>query len=184
MAGTVSTPLPPPDRFRLPFLWPLLPSRGSRCGIGTSGTQPHDRLADTVRILANPEGVNRLPDAARATGHLETTLRTMMIGYRHCGPAGAHAALAPTPTPSNALEQARTAIRASRVLSLGNIDIIDGTLTDTTAGIELRPGPDGRWFPFTSFNNEEWRPAPGCSANPAEAYQAARRARAARPAAR
>ncbi|KAB7835486.1 hypothetical protein [Streptomyces mobaraensis] len=146
--------------------------------------QPHDPLADAIRILATPEGVRRLPDVARATGHTESTLRTMMIGYRHGGPAGAHAAHAPTPTPTTTLEQAAEAIRTSRLLALGSIDIIDGTLTDTTAGIQLRPGPDGAWFPFTTSFNGEWRPAAGSSADPAVAYQAARRARTARPAAR
>ncbi|MFF4667464.1 FecCD family ABC transporter permease [Streptomyces sp. NPDC001282] len=110
----------------------------------------------------------------------EAALRTSMIGYRHGGPAGAHAALAPTPVPDAVLERARDAVRASRALSLGGIDVVDGALTDTTAGVQLRPGPDGRWFPFTSFG-EEWRPAAGCSADPVEAYRAARRARTARP---
>ncbi|WP_424892171.1 hypothetical protein [Streptomyces sp. XH2] len=157
-------------------------ARALLTGAGATG-QPHDPLADAVRILATPEGIRRLPDVAHTTGHTESTLRTMMIGYRHGGPAGAHAAHAPTPTPTTTLEHAREAIRASRLLALSSIDIIDGTLTDTTAGIQLRPGPDGAWFPFTSFN-EEWRPAAGCSADPVAAYQAARRARTARPAAR
>ncbi|MFF4534270.1 hypothetical protein ACFY1P_33985 [Streptomyces sp. NPDC001407] len=145
--------------------------------------QPHDALADAVRILATPDGVRRLPDVARATGHTEPALRTMMIGYRHGGPAGAHTAHAPTGTPPAALEHAREAIRASRLVALGSIDIVNGTLTDTTAGVQLRPGPDGAWFPFTSFNGE-WRPATGSCDDPAAAYQAARRARTARPAAR
>ncbi|RLU82574.1 hypothetical protein CTZ27_30105 [Streptomyces griseocarneus] len=151
-------------------------------GTGVAG-QPHDPLADAVRILATPDGVRRLTDVARTTGHTPSTLRTMMIGYRYGGPAGAHAAHTPTPTPPATLEQAREAIRASRAVALGSIDIIDGTLTDTTAGLQLRPGPDGAWFPFTSFNGE-WRPAAGSSDDPSAAYQAARRARTARPAAR
>ncbi|MEU9762374.1 hypothetical protein ACFYYY_23030 [Streptomyces sp. NPDC001834] len=154
-------------------------ARALLAGAAAAG-QPHDELADTVRILATPEGVNRIPEAVRATGHDEAALRTLMIGYRHGGPAGAHAALAPAPVPAAVLEQARDAVRASRALLLGGIDVVDGTLTDTTAGVQLRPGPDGRWFPFTSFGGE-WRPAAGCSADPVETYRAARRARAARP---
>ncbi|MEU6350123.1 hypothetical protein ABZ896_12430 [Streptomyces sp. NPDC047072] len=145
--------------------------------------QPHDALADTVRILATPDGVSRLPEAVRTTGHTEATLRRMMVGYRHGGPAGAHAASAPIPTPRAALEEARAAIQSSRALGLGRLDITDGSLTDDSLGIQLRPGPDGRWYPFTKAG-DEWRPAPGCSDDPARAYQAARRARAARPAAR
>ncbi|OKJ32477.1 hypothetical protein [Streptomyces sp. CB01580] len=154
-------------------------ARALLAGTGAAG-RPHDELADVVRVLATPDGVHRIPDAVRATGRDEAALRTSMIGYRHGGPAGAHAALAPAPVPDAVLERARDAVRASRALSLGGIDVVDGALTDTTAGVQLRPGPDGRWFPFTSFGGE-WRPAAGCSADPVEAYRAARRARTARP---
>lgn len=150
----------------------------------TEGTgAPHDALTDAVRILATPDGIGRLPDVARATGHPEAALRTMMIGYRHGGPAGAHAALDPTPASSASLEQARATIRSSRALGLGRLDIVDGALMDNSAGVQLRRGPDGRWHPFTSAG-DEWRPAPGPSDDPVEAYRAARRARSARPAAR
>lgn len=142
---------------------------------------PHDALADTVRILATPDGVRRLPHVAQTTGHTEAALRTMMIGYRHGGPAGAHAALAAAPVAADALERARATVLASRAVGLGTIDIDSGTLTDTTAGVQIRPGPDGRWHPFTHWRTGEWRPAPGACDDPAEAYRAARRARAARP---
>ncbi|MCX4791898.1 hypothetical protein OG369_39255 [Streptomyces sp. NBC_01221] len=145
--------------------------------------QPHDDLADTVRILASPHGVDRLPAAADATGLTETTLRAMMIGYRHGGPAGAHTTLAAATVPPSTLEQAGEAIRASRAVALGVIDIDEYAITDSTAGVQIRPGPDGRWFPFTLYQGG-WRPAPGASDDPAEAYRAARRARAARPARR
>ncbi|MEU6402530.1 hypothetical protein [Streptomyces sp. NPDC046985] len=79
-------------------------------------------LADTVRILATPDGVSRLPEAARSSGHFAGTLRTMMIGYRHGGPAGSHAALRAAPTPPSVLERARDSIRASRALVLGDLE--------------------------------------------------------------
>lgn len=149
---------------------------------------PHDDLADTVRILASPHGVDRLQAAAHATGLTEATLRAMMIGYRHGGPAGAHATLAAAPVSPSTMEQAADAIRASRAVALGGIDIDEGAITDSTVGVQIRSGPDGRWFPFTLYRagsrTEEWRPAPGASDDPAEAYRAARRARAARPARR
>ncbi|MFI5987556.1 hypothetical protein ACIBEA_42680 [Streptomyces sp. NPDC051555] len=155
----------------------------ARALLAGHATHPHDPLADTVRILATPDGVSRLADAAHATGHDEATLRTMMIGYRHGGPAGAHTALAPTPTPSLTLKRARETIRLSRAFGLGTLDIAEGTLTDTSAGVQVRPGPDGRWYPFTAAGSE-WRPAPGACDDPADAYRAARRARASRPTAR
>jgi uncharacterized Zn finger protein len=174
-------PPPCPSAQDLTWLTQDAAARARALLDGATG-QPHDPLADTVRILATPDGVSRLADAERASGLPATTLRTMMIGYRYGGAAGAHAALCTTSAPSTVLEHARDTIRASRALVLGNLDITDGALTDTTAGIQLRLGPDGRWYPFTAAG-DEWRPAPGCSDDPADAHQAARRARAARPAA-
>ncbi len=142
---------------------------------------PHDDLADTVRILASPHGIDRLPTAAEVTGLSETTLRAMMIGYRHGGPAGAHATLAAATVPPSTLEQAAEALRGSRAVAIGIIDIADGAITDSTAGVQIRPGLDGRWHPFTLWRADEWRPAPGACDDPAEAFRAARRARAARP---
>ncbi|MEV6581351.1 hypothetical protein AB0M92_24680 [Streptomyces sp. NPDC051582] len=142
---------------------------------------PHDDLADTVRILASPHGIDRLPAAADATGLTDSTLRAMMIGYRHGGPAGAHATFAAATVPPSTLEQAAEALRASRAVTLGIIDIADGAITDSTAGVQIRPGLDGRWHPFTLGRADEWRPAPGACDDPAEAFRAARRARAARP---
>lgn len=143
--------------------------------------QPHDDLADTVRIIATPHGAERLAAAADSTGLTEAALRAMMIGYRHGGPAGAHATLAPAPVPPTMLEQAVNTIRASRAVALGSIDIVEGAITDSTTGVQIRPGLDGRWHPFTVWRADEWRPAPGACDDPAEAFRAARRARAARP---
>ncbi|MEE1736419.1 hypothetical protein PUR49_07890 [Streptomyces sp. BE147] len=157
----------------------------ARALLSAAPCQPHDDLADTVRILATPHGIDRLPAAADATGLTEAALRAMMIGYRHGGPAGAHATLGAAPVPPSTLEQAREAIRATRAVALGIIDIDAGAITDSTTGVQIRPGHDGRWFPFTfdraGGRTGEWRPAPGPSDEPGEAYRAARRARAARP---
>ncbi|WP_030578307.1 hypothetical protein [Streptomyces anulatus] len=153
----------------------------ARSLLAGTAAAPHDELADILRILASPDGADHLAAAQHATGIPEATLRAMMIGYRHGGPAGAHATLAATPATTNALERAREAVHVSRAVGLGTITIDASTLTDTTAGVQIRPGPDGRWYPFTLWRANEWRPAPGACDDPAEAFRAARRARAARP---
>ncbi|MEU0222009.1 hypothetical protein ABZ281_46515, partial [Streptomyces sp. NPDC006265] len=156
----------------------------ARALLSAAPGQPHDELADSVRILASPHGIDRLPVAVRATGLTEGALRAMMIGYRHGGSAGVHSTLAAASVPPGTLEHAAEVIRASGAVALGVIDIDDGAITDSTAGVQIRPGLDGRWFPFTLYQGSRtgaWRPAPGASHDPAEAYRAARRARAARP---
>lgn len=144
-------------------------------------TAPHDELADIIRILASPDGTDQLPAAQHATGIPEPTLRAMMIGYHHGGPAGAHATLMATPATTDVLERARKAVTTSRAVGLGTITTDGDALTDATAGVQIRLGPDGCWYPFTLWRADEWRPAPGACDDPAEAFRAARRARAARP---
>ncbi|RSS79857.1 hypothetical protein EF919_40940, partial [Streptomyces sp. WAC02707] len=95
--------------------------------------------------------------------------------------AGADARLTAAPATTDVLEQARESVHASRAAGLGTITTEGNAITDTTAGVQIRPGPDGRWYPFTLWRADEWRPAPGACDDPAEAFRAARRARAARP---
>ncbi|MEU1152507.1 hypothetical protein ABZ369_05730 [Streptomyces sp. NPDC005918] len=173
-------PIPGPRAQDLAWMTQDAADRARALLTATPGP-PHDALADTVRILASPHGIDRLPAAADATGLTDSTLRAMMIGYRHGGPAGAHATLAAATVPPGTLEQAAEALRTSRAVTLGIIDIADGAITDSTAGVQIRPGLDGRWHPFTLWRADEWRPAPGACDDPAEAFRAARRARAARP---
>ncbi|WP_439681602.1 hypothetical protein [Embleya sp. MST-111070] len=135
---------------------------------------PHDALADTVRLLAGPNGLTRLTEIASRTGHAEPELRRLLIAYRHAGPAGVHAARGPAPTPPDVLTAALDTIRRTGPASLGELRVTDGRLTDT--GIQLRYGLDGHWHPFTLWN-EQWQPRPGHSPDPTTAYRAARRAR-------
>ncbi|MCL3999084.1 hypothetical protein [Streptomyces lavenduligriseus] len=153
----------------------------ARALLAGTAAAPHDELADILRILASPDGADYLAAAQRATDIPDATLRAMMIGYRHGGPAGAHTTLAPIPATPDVLEKARESVHASRAARLGTITIEGNAITDTTAGVQIRPGPDGRWYPFTLWRADEWRPAPGACGDPAEAFRAARRARAARP---
>ncbi|MGY4963540.1 hypothetical protein [Streptomyces sp. 900105245] len=173
-------PIPGPRAHALTQMTTDAAARAGNLLAGATAA-PHDELADVVRILASPDGVDHLVAAQHATGIPEATLRAMMIGYRHGGPAGAHATLAATRVTTDALERARETIHASRAVGLATITIDGGSLTDTTAGVQIRPGPDGRWYPFTLWRADEWRPAPGACDDPAEAFRAARRARAARP---
>ncbi|MBQ0887154.1 hypothetical protein KBZ94_19805 [Streptomyces sp. RM72] len=173
-------PLPGPRAHDLMWMTTDAAARARTLLAGTAAA-PHDELADILRILASPDGADHLKAAQHTTGIPEATLRAMMIGYRHGGPAGAHATLAATPATTDVLERARETVHASRAVGLGTITIDASTLTDTTAGVQIRPGPDGRWYPFTLWRANEWRPAPGACDDPAEAFRAARRARAARP---
>lgn len=139
---------------------------------------PHDALADAVRLLASPHSITRLPETAARTDITEHKMRRLLIAYRHGGPAGTHAATGAGSLPSTRFIEARDAVQRSNPLAA--VETADGCLMDTSAGIQLRPGPDGHWYPFARWR-EDWRPVPGHSADPTHAYRAARRSRAAHP---
>ena len=66
--------------------------------------------------------------------------------------------------------------RKRRAHAIGELVADQGTISDSGAGVQIRLGPDGRWYPFTS-GRDRWWPAPGAAGSPGEAYQAALRAR-------
>jgi hypothetical protein len=63
-------------------------------------------------------------------------------------------------------------VRRRRTFATGELSADAGTITDTGAGVRLRMGPDGRWYPFT-LARKQWWPANGANASAGAAYQAA-----------
>jgi hypothetical protein len=137
---------------------------------------PGDPLIDAVRILATPEGAPHAGRAARLTGMPEDELRGLVLAYRHGGTAGVSAAVGATGCPADEMDGAVREVRKRRGLAVGDLAAGSGTITDPGAGVRIRLGPDGRWYPFTAAR-DRWWPAPGANPSPGAAYQAALRAR-------
>jgi hypothetical protein len=135
-----------------------------------------DPLIDAVRILATPEGAPHAGQAARLTGMPEDELRGLVLAYRHGGTAGVSAAVGATACPADEMDGAVSEVRKRRGLAVGDLEAGSGTITEPGAGVRIRLGPDGRWYPFTSAR-DRWWPAPGANPSPGAAYQAALRAR-------
>jgi hypothetical protein len=135
-----------------------------------------DPLIDAVRILAAPEGAPHAGQAARLTGMPEDELRGLVLAHRHGGTAGVAAAVGATACPADELDDAVREVRKHRGLAIGDLQAGSGTITDPGAGVRIRLGSDGRWYPFTSAR-DRWWPAPGANPSPGPAYQAALRAR-------
>jgi len=110
-----------------------------------------DPLVDAVRMLATSERASHAAQAARLTGWPEEELRWLVLAYRHGGTGGI-------------------------AVAIGELVAGQGMVSDSGAGVQIRLGPDGRWYPFTS-GRDRWWPAPGAARSPGEAYQAALRAR-------
>lgn len=144
---------------------------------GTTATD--DPLIDAVRLLASSSGASYTARAAELTGVPEDELRRLTLAYRHGGTAGVSAALEATPCGPEEMSVAAGEVHRRRTFALGELSVGPGTITDAGAGVRLRRGPDGRWYPFT-MARKLWWPADGANACAGTAYQAAARARAGR----
>ena len=157
----------------------MLAGAGAGAGPGLGAAEAEeagDPLIDAVRILATPEGAPHAGQAARLTGMPEDELRELVLAHRHGGTAGVCAAVSATACPADEMDYAVREVRKRRGLAVGDLEAGSGTITDPGAGVRIRLGPDGRWYPLTSAR-DRWWPAPGATPSPGAAYQAALRAR-------
>ena len=110
-------------------------------------------------------------------GLVEADVRRLLLAFRHGGTAGVHAAIGATPLADERVEEA--ARRVTRHVVAAELAAAAGIVTDTVRGVQIRHGPDGRWYPFTR-SGQRWWPAPGASPRADAAFAAATRARRAR----
>jgi hypothetical protein len=141
-----------------------------------SAAETEDPLIDAVRLLATAAGAPHTAAAARLTGLSEDALRRLTLAYRHGGAGGVAAALAATPCGTEEMASAVDEVRGRRAFAVGDLTVEAGAIIDAGAGVRLRLGPDGRWYPFT-LARRQWWPAIGANASAGTAYQAAVRAR-------
>jgi hypothetical protein len=141
-----------------------------------SATTTEDSLVDAIRLLATAAGAPHVGAVARLTGVPEDDVRRLVLAYRHGGTGGVSAALAPTPCGSEEMAAAMDEVGKRRAFSDRALSVDLGEITDAGAGLRLRLGPDGRWYPFT-LARRQWWPTIGANASVGAAYQAAARAK-------
>jgi hypothetical protein len=169
------TPPGVPDKGLLELLAADAAGRATAMLAGST-MQTEDPLVDAVRMLATASGTPHTTQAAQLTGIPEDDLRRLTLAYRHGGTAGVSAAHAATPCGTKEMAAAVDEVRRRRTFAVGELSVDAGTITDTGAGVRLRLGPDGRWYPFT-LARKQWWPANGANASAGAAYQAAMHAR-------
>jgi hypothetical protein len=169
------TPPGVPDKELLELLAADAAGRATAMLAGST-MHTEDPLIDAVRMLATASGTRHTTQAAQLTGIPEDDLRRLILAYRHGGTAGVSAARAATPCDTEEMAAAVDEVRRRRTFAVGELSVDPGTITDTGAGIRLRLGPDGRWYPFT-LARKQWWPATGANASAGAAYQAAAHAR-------
>jgi len=169
------TPPGVPDKEILELLAADAAGRATAMLAGAT-MQTEDPLIDAVRMLATASGNPHTTQAAQLTGIPEDDLRRFILAYRHGGTAGVSAARAATPCGTKEMAASVDEVRRRRTFAVGELSVGAGTITDTGAGVRLRLGPDGRWYPFT-LARKQWWPASGANASAGAAYQAAVHAR-------
>ncbi|MFF7361454.1 hypothetical protein [Streptomyces sp. NPDC008125] len=176
-------PLPPP-----PAPLPGLPAQNALVAdaahrarallTGTEQPDAPDTGSDLARFTALAHGA---PFRQSAMDHLGLDIVGMghlTLAHTHGGPAGAAAYLHRYTVDQDVLARAQAEIQPLRPAPNTTVEYEDNHLTDPAAGVQIRYGPDGRWHPYLAPYGA-WQPVPGPSADPAQAYRAARAARAA-----
>jgi hypothetical protein len=168
-------PLPDPDTLEL--IVGDAARRAAVIGGGEPDPRDDDPLVDAIRLLAQAPTPERHQAISRNTGLAEADVRRLLLAFRHGGTAGVHAAIGATPLVDERVEEA--ARRVTRPVVAAELAAAAGIVTDTVRGVQIRHGPDGRWYPFTR-SGQRWWPARGASPQADAAFAAATRARRAR----
>ena len=170
-------PTPPgvPDRVLLDLLTTDAAGRAAAMLAGAA-TATQDAVVDAVRLLATGSAAAHAGTAARADRHPRgrTAPARPRVSARRDRRRVRGARGDPVRRRGHGCGGGRGA-QTSDVRS-GELSVEPGHVADTGAGVLLRLGPDGRWYPFT-LAREQWWPAAGANASAGTAYQAAVRAR-------
>ncbi|MGW1378462.1 hypothetical protein ACWD6P_29915 [Streptomyces sp. NPDC002446] len=173
LTGSLTTP--PSPLPELEAQKALVADAAYRAGTLLGGDEPPlcpDAGSDLARFVTLPHGV---PFRDAAMCHLDLDIVTMghlTLAYTYGGPGGAATYLEPLTVDHDLLAHAQAAIQPHRPAAMETVEYEDNRITDAAAGIQLRYGTDGRWYPYRSRYGA-WQPAPGVSTDPAEAYRAA-----------
>ncbi|MER5738475.1 hypothetical protein ABT117_22735 [Streptomyces sp. NPDC002262] len=131
-----------------------------------------DTATDIARFTAEGDGAH-LATAAAHLGLTPPQMRDLAAAYRHGGPPGVAAHLTPGDADPAVLADAEAAIQPLRPAPRAPVERRGNELTDPSAGVRLRHGPDGRWYPYVGRHGD-WQPAAAPSRDPATAYKEAR----------
>ncbi|MET8023747.1 SWIM zinc finger family protein [Streptomyces avermitilis] len=151
-------------------------ARAARILAGDTTSLHLPQHQDAVRIAASSPGPEWFHNLIQSTGATPSTFARLARAWRHGGSAGITVAEQPhTPDPV-AMTTARTALAtalAEMTDSPVPLRAWRNRLTLTSYGIQLRLGPDTRWYPYLRDDNGEWWPAAPADADPVAALTAA-----------
>ncbi|MET8645056.1 SWIM zinc finger family protein [Streptomyces sp. NPDC004675] len=128
---------------------------------------------DVVRIAASAPGPEWFHHLIQSTGTKPTALARLARAWRHGGPTGITVAEQPhTPDPAMMTTARATLTTALTEMTNASIPlrIWRNRLTLADHGIQLRLGPDARWYPYLRDDHDEWWPAAPADTDPVAAF--------------
>ncbi|MFD3732899.1 SWIM zinc finger family protein [Streptomyces sp. NPDC058632] len=150
-------------------------TRAARLLLGDTTSLYLTQHQDAVRIAASGPGLEWFHRLVENTGGRPTTFARLTRAWRHGGPTGLAVAEQPhTPDPA-AMTAARTALTTAlteMTTAPVPLRVWRNRLTLTNHGVQLRLGPDTRWYPYLQEDDGEWWPAAPADTDPAAALTA------------
>jgi len=150
-------------------------ARAARLLAGDTAGLHLTRHQDAVRIAAGGPGPEWFHRLVQNTGTKPTAFARLTRAWRHGGPTGLRVAEQPhTPDPV-VMTTARTALTAALAeMTTAPVPLRAwrNRLTLTDHGIQLRLGPDARWYPCIRDDDGAWWSAAPADADPVAALTA------------
>ncbi|WP_283112631.1 SWIM zinc finger family protein [Streptomyces halobius] len=138
-------------------------ARAARILAGDTASLHLTQHQDAVRIAASNPGPEWFHHLIQNTGAKTTAFARLTRAWRHGGPTGVTVAEQPhTPEPA-AMRAARTALAgalAEMTAAPVPLRAWRNRLTLTDHGVQLRLGPDARWYPYLQDDGDWWPAAP------------------------
>ncbi|ARP71243.1 hypothetical protein LK07_17270 [Streptomyces pluripotens] len=150
-------------------------ARATRLLSGDTSTLRLTQHQDAVRIAASDPGPEWFHHLIQNTGANPIAFARLTRAWRHGGPTGVAVAEQPHSPDPSAMAVARTSLTAALAEMTDapvRIRAWRNRLTLTNRGIQLRLGPDARWYPYLQENDGEWWPAAPAATDPVAALTA------------
>ncbi|WP_156727865.1 SWIM zinc finger family protein [Streptomyces apocyni] len=176
-AHTAALPVAPPPGTGVatPDLEHLMADVATRAAriLGGDTTSLHlSQHQDAVRIAASSPGPEWFHHLIQNSGTKPTAFARLTRAWRHGGPTGitvAEQAHTPDPTMMTAARTALAEALADMTAAPAPLRAWRNRLTLTSHGIQLRLGPDTRWYPYRREDDGEWWPAAPADTDPVAA---------------
>jgi uncharacterized Zn finger protein len=177
---TVALPVTPPSgsglaTTDLEHLMTDAAARAAQLLVGDTADLHLTQHQDAVRIAASGPGPEWFHHLIQNTGAKPATFARLTRAWRHDGPTGLTVTEQPhTPDPA-AMAAARTTLTTALTEMTTTpvpLRAWRNRLTLTDHGIQLRLGPDARWYPYLQEDDGEWWPAAPADTDPVAALTA------------